>query len=153
MATRLSSRIPQILANLFELYRTCPGLDGVAVDYGLPGSGPAREQVCITGNVPDIAQDYAAQGNNARNEASQIEVLIGVFRPGDTQQQSVERAFEILAALELNVHRPNLTLSRAAGEMGPVNYSRINPTRVETFQTPEGYECEIRCLVDCVARI
>jgi hypothetical protein len=153
MATRQTSRIPQTLANLHELYSGCADLAGVDVDYGLPGQGPARRAVCITGNVPDVAQEYAAQGNSARDEAFQVEVLVYVYEPGQSQQESLEAAFAILGVLELQVHRPNLTLARAPGEQGPVLYSRINPTRVETGQAPEGYETEIRCLVDCVARL
>ena len=156
MAVRLSSRVPQTLANLHQLYSAAIATEfgtDVAVTYGVAGNTP-DECVTITGELPDIDQAYAGQGALSRDEAFQAEVLIEELRSGRTQQQAIERAFEILAVLELNVHRQNITLSLAPGERGPVEYSRITPKRVEAYLVgDEGYGVVLRCVVDCVARI
>ena len=152
MTQRLSSRAPQTLANLYELLVGSPERGMVDVSYGMP-SAPEQEQVCITGNLLDMAHEFASQGALSRDEAFHAELLIYVGRPGDSQQESLERAFEILAWIDVLVLRPNVTLARAAGEQGPCLYARISPERTEAGPTDAGYETEIRCIVECVCRI
>lgn len=153
MTQRLSSRAPQALANLYELLTLAkPDLGGVDVAYGLPSS-PGEEQVCLTGNVLDMAHEFASQGALSRDEAFQLELLVYVGRAGDSQQESLERAFEILAAIDVHVLRPNVTLARSSGEQGPCLWCRITPQRVDAGPIAGGYDTEIRCVVDCMCRI
>lgn len=152
MTQRMSSRAPQALANLYELMRLCPELQAVQVDYGLPAQ-VEQQHVCLTGNILDMAHEFAAQGALSRNEAFQLELLIWVGRPGDTQQESLERAFELLGVIDVEVLRPNVTLSRDPSEQGPVLWARITPQRTDAGALDEGWGTEIRCVVDCFARI
>ena len=155
MTTNYTSRVPQALANLFELLDTSPDLkaDGsVAVCYGLP-TQPESQIVSITGQIETIEQTPYAQGARSRDEMFSIEVRINVLRTGDDARTALERAFALLGVIELRILRPNVTLQRSAGEQGPLLMSHITPTKVVTNTHPDGVECEITALVLCKARI
>lgn len=153
MTQRLSSRAPQALAVVHELLALCPDLEPVQRSYGLPKDSD-YEQVCLTGNITDMAHEFASQGAMSRDESFQLELLIRVGRQDCTQQEALERAFEVLGIIDVQVLRPNPTLARRPGEQGPVLWSRITPQRAESGPLADGgYETELTCSIDCVARI
>lgn len=154
MATARSSRVPEAIGNLYDLFVASPTLqsNGIAVAYGRPSDWRPRH-IVVTGNVPDIEQTFQAQGARSRDEAFSIEVIISSLVHGHTMRQSLESAFAMLAVIEVEILRPNFTIAATASEAGPALYSHITPTQVRGFVHDTGNESEITCLVQAVCRI
>ena len=123
----------------------------VLLAYGWPRD-TARDMVVLTGSAPQIDQEWFSVGAHNRDELFELDLVVSVIDPGWTQQETNERAFVLLAAVEAAL-RASPTLSVAPGVQGPVIWCGIKPQKLTVAATPEGREAFLTCVIGCRARI
>jgi len=105
-----SSSIPRAKAALVDILDAADWpAPRPTVSYGWPRDID-RELVMI-GGTADGEQRWTSFGPRRRDEEYRIEVAVQVIRPGLSQRQATERAFELLAVIEAELRElPDLGL-------------------------------------------
>ena len=114
-----TSTVPAFKAALLAALQARPTLSTVQVTYGAPLPSPADEYVWLAD--ADGEQETAALGAQRREEYYDLTVYVAVYRAGEDQQATTERAFELVAELE-EVLRADATVGgvvRVAVVAGP----------------------------------
>jgi hypothetical protein len=142
-----SSSIPRVKAALLEL------LEGASwpspaptVSYGWPRDID-RELVMVGGTV-DGEQTWTSFGPRRREETYRLELAVQVLRPGLTQQQATERAFELLAVIE--------DVLRTTPDLGlglELTVAELAVPRLREGPDTEGYAAVVTAGVGIRARI
>lgn len=143
MSTYRTSTIPLVKAALVTMLTTGEHVERqIDVHYGRPRD-PSREQIII-GDTASSSQEWALLGNRQRQEDYEIELQVRVMRPGDSQQEATERAFEIFAGVELELRTyPTLNVP------GVISVQIATPSLIEGVWDDQGFAA----LVDCALRI
>jgi hypothetical protein len=142
--TTYSSSVPIVKDALVTAFQTT--LPGVQVTYGWPGRTPEREWVMV-GDAAWQSEDWGPFGQRVRNEDYTLSLYVNVCRPGDTVQDSTERAFTIMADIEAWLRlNPRPIPSRNI-------HVQIVPQGTTSSLTPEGFEVQIKAHVAVTARI
>jgi len=138
------SSAPAVKAIIVEQIATA--LPGVQVTYNFPSTAPEREWVML-GDVTWTKDDWGPFGQRARDEEYRILLFVNVLRPGDSAQESAERAFELLAVVE----------DLLRGKPFPIPARSINVAvekqSIDGFVVDEGFESQIKAVVAVTARI
>lgn len=122
-----------------------PGGSDVPVYYGAPRDF-SREDVII-GDTSSSTQDWASLGDLQRQEEYELGMYVRVIRPGDSQQEATERAFELFGVIEMAL--------RATPTLGVpgVLYVHIATPSLSEGVLEEGYGAVIESAVAVKARI
>lgn len=142
-----SSSIPRVKAALVRL------LDAAAWPTPRPAVsyGWAREverEVVMVGGTVDEEQTWVSFGPRRRDETYRIKFVVQVTRPGLTQQQATERAFELLAVIEDVLREtPDLGLGTE------LTVAELANPRLREGPDTEGYAAVIEAGVAIRARI
>jgi len=145
-----TSTIPTVKAALVALAKDAlavPGFETVEVEYGR-GRDIPRESLLIGGTVQPEEQRWAVICNRGREERYSLELFVRITNPGDTQQESTERAFDVFGLIELAL-RENPTLEVP----GVIQASIAQPELLEGVYDDEGFAAVIESGVAIQARI
>lgn len=159
--TAATSTAPVVLATIIANLQAANELVGVQVAYG-DTANAERENVILTGNIVWDDETWADIGARSREEKYNLDGFVHVAKPGDSQQESTERVFAILAVLERNLRAllrtPDagmtaaLTAAYGAGAAQIVNL-QIRPTKALGWAADEGQRYTIDFEIRVTARI
>lgn len=138
------STAPTIKQTLVSAITARPALTGVQVTYGFILRGLRTESVAL-GRIDWESELWAATGNKRKEENYWIELWVWVQRKGFTQKQSTERAFAILADIEVFLREDPLL-------GGLVNLVSIEPVSVAEAPANEGYQTMAEARIHVKAR-
>lgn len=110
MATSTIPAVRAFLTGPDGLFTTASGLAAVQVSYGVP-TNSEQDNVVLAGTA-DWDQEWAALGNLPRDERYTLELFIEAAAKGRSQQEAVEKAFDMLAVIE-DLMRPTDENGRA----------------------------------------
>ena len=99
MSTSAPSTAPVVMATLVTALLAAPALGGVQVLYGDTARAD-RENLILSGNLRWDDEKWAALGARSREEQYTIDGYCQVRRPGDSQQEALERCFVLVAVVE-----------------------------------------------------
>ncbi len=99
MSTDSSSTAPVVVATVVSALQANPALQDLQLLYGDTANAD-RENLIITGNIDWPSEKWAALGGRSREEQYTIDCYIQVRNPGQSQQESLERSFVLLAIVE-----------------------------------------------------
>jgi hypothetical protein len=142
-----SSSIPRAKAALFDLLSAAAWpAPAPTVSYGW-ARDIDREVVMIGGTV-DEEQTWASFGPRRRDETYRLKFVVQVTRPGLSQRQATERAFELLAVIEDTLRTtPDLGLGIE------LTVAELADPRLREGPDTEGYAAVIEAGVAIRARI
>lgn len=142
-----SSSIPRAKAALLELLEAAAWpAPRPTVSYGWPRE--IDREVVMVGGTTEGEQSWVAFGPRRRDESYRLQVAVQVLRPGLTQREATERAFELLAVVEAELRaHPDLGL-------GPeLIVAELAVPRLREGPDPEGYAAVVTAGVGVRARI
>lgn len=119
-----SSSAPAAKAALVSLLQADPGMTGVTVTYGHPGS--EMQQECVWTGMVTAAEQAISLGNMLRDEAYTIQVMVLVAQDGDDAQACEERCLALVAVVE-NVVRANVQLAGTVNQWAVIEAFKIEP--------------------------
>lgn len=153
MATPTSS-VPRAKAALMRLMDADTTLSGVKHDWGPPPEDRLQHEHIWLGQVRDMEREPRL-ANQTRHEAYTLEVVVSVGRGGYDSQAIEERAWAIVAALEVAVNTdPRLTAYEAGNTIGQPFQVTVGPIAQRSFPTPDaGWASEITVSLDCDAHL
>ena len=114
------------------------------VTYGDAEANGARELVMVLASPGEADEIWATIGNQARDEEFDIVVLCEVVRPGDSQQEATERAFELLGRIE--------TVLRSNPRLNGSHWCELVPQRLAEQPGDDGYQAAAEARVAVFAR-
>lgn len=135
---------------LVDLIAALPEFQGVQVTYGHPGVNLERELLYV-GNVPTMDTKFATTNARSREETYDLELVLNLRTPGQSEREQDARAEVLLAA----VARALKTVPSGTSLNGslPGGWSSFRPHQVVYGSSTESFETEVRCVVTCVARV
>jgi hypothetical protein len=139
-----SSSAPAVKAILVD--QIAAALPSVQVTYNFPSTAPEREWVMV-GDITWTKDDWGPFGQRARDEEYHIVLFVNVLRPGDSAQESAERAFELLATVEELLRARPFPISARS-----INVA-VEKQSIDGFVVDEGFESQIKAVVAVTARI
>jgi hypothetical protein len=139
-----SSSAPAVKAIIVE--QIAAALPSVQVTYNFPSTAPEREWVMV-GDITWTKDDWGPFGQRARDEEYRIVLFVNVLRPGDSAQESAERAFELLAVVEDLLRAKPFPISARSISVA------VEKQSIDGFVVDEGFESQIKAVVAVTARI
>jgi hypothetical protein len=121
-------------------------LPSTQVTYNFPSTAPEREWVMV-GDITWTKDDWGPFGQRARDEEYNIVLFVNVLRPGDSAQESAERAFELLAVVEDLLRARPFPISARSISVA------VEKQSIDGFVVDEGFESQIKAVVAVTARI
>jgi hypothetical protein len=146
VTTSAPSTAPIVVATLVQQLQSAPALANVQMLYGDTAQAE-RENLMITGNIQWEEEVWATLSARGREEHYVVDGYCQVRTPGHSQQEALERTFELVGVVESTLRsmaaNPGMGFSpalNAAFGLGKAQVFNLEfrPTKGMGFPAPEG---------------